>query len=119
LTNAQEKYRTWISLRTGFQAVNGDVAIIQDADLEYNQKKYPTLVEPITSNVADVSTDRVSWTGAWHRVLCFWHSSGNRFLTLLSNMLQSVIIAKYQTSRSRKIASALSQRSPQTLGEFA
>jgi glycosyltransferase involved in cell wall biosynthesis len=78
------------ALRTGFQAVTGDVVIIQDADLEYNPKEYPVLVEPIVSNLADVVYGSRFMGGRPHRVLYFWHSLGNQFLTLLSNMFSNL-----------------------------
>jgi glycosyltransferase involved in cell wall biosynthesis len=78
------------ALRTGFQAVTGDVVIIQDADLEYNPKEYPALVEPIVSNLADVVYGSRFMGGRPHRVLYFWHSLGNKFLTLLSNMFSDL-----------------------------
>ncbi|HWD20257.1 MAG TPA: glycosyltransferase family 2 protein [Verrucomicrobiae bacterium] len=74
------------ALRTGFAAVTAALAIVQDADLEYDPGEYASLCAPILSGKADVVFgSRFAGAGA-HRVLYYWHSLGNRFLTLLSNI---------------------------------
>lgn len=78
------------ALRVGMSHVSGDVVIIQDADLEYDPKDYPGLLEPIQVGVADVVYGTRFAGGGAHRVLFFWHSMGNRMLTLLSNMLTNL-----------------------------
>lgn len=78
------------ALRTGFKATTGDLVIIQDADLEYDPDEYPKLIQPILDGRADVVFGSRFVGSDTHRVLYFWHSVGNRFLTLLSNALTNL-----------------------------
>jgi glycosyltransferase involved in cell wall biosynthesis len=78
------------ALKEGLKLVTGDVVIVQDADLEYDPQDYPALLEPIARGVADVVYGTRFVGGGTHRVLFFWHSMGNRVLTLLSNMLTNL-----------------------------
>ena len=78
------------ALKAAMDHVSGDMVIIQDADLEYDPKDYPNLLEPIQTGVADVVYGTRFAGGGAHRVLFFWHSMGNRMLTLLSNMLTNL-----------------------------
>ncbi len=73
------------ALRTGFQHARGDVIIVQDADAEYDPADYPRLLGPIRDGKADVVLGSRFAGGEAHRVLFFWHSVGNRVLTLVSN----------------------------------
>ncbi|MEE9614436.1 MAG: glycosyltransferase family 2 protein [Thermodesulfobacteriota bacterium] len=84
------------ALRDGFRRVSGDIVIIQDADFEYDPGDYPQLLEPILDGRADcVFGSR--FLGGTHRVLFFWHMLGNRFLTLLSNMLTNLNLTDMET----------------------
>jgi glycosyltransferase involved in cell wall biosynthesis len=75
------------ALRTGFARTTAPYVLVQDADLEYDPSEYHLLLEPVLAGVADVVFgSRFQGAGA-HRVLYFWHSLGNRFLTTMSNMV--------------------------------
>ena len=85
------------AIQTGLQHATGDILLIQDADMEYDPSDYPQLLEPIQNGKADVVFgSRFLGAGA-HRVLYFWHSLGNRFLTLLANMLNDLNMTDMET----------------------
>jgi len=85
------------ALKSGFCQVTGDFVIIQDADLEYDPQDYPRLLQPLLEDKADVVYGSRFVGAEPHRVLFFWHSMGNKFLTLLSNMLTNLSLTDMET----------------------
>jgi glycosyltransferase involved in cell wall biosynthesis len=85
------------ALRTGIALAKADYVIIQDADLEYDPSEYPKILAPILDNRADVVFGSRFRGSEAHRVLYFWHSVGNNFLTLLSNMFTNLNLTDMET----------------------
>ena len=85
------------ALNTGFDKVTGDIAVIQDADLEYDPQDYLEMIDLIERDRADVVYGSRFRSGKPHRVLYFWHFLGNIFLTVLSNMFANVNITDMET----------------------
>jgi glycosyltransferase involved in cell wall biosynthesis len=85
------------ALRTGFSHATGDVVVVQDADLEYDPKELPILLDPILKDRADVVFGSRFTGGGPHRVVYFWHMVGNKFLTLLSNMFTNINLTDMET----------------------
>ena len=84
------------ALREGFRHARGQIVVIQDADLEYNPSEYPKLIQPILDDLADVVYGS-RFAGYPRRVLYFWHSVGNKFLTLVSNMFTDLNLTDMET----------------------
>ena len=84
------------ALQTGFSKAEGDIILIQDADLEYNPQDYPKLLEAILDGRADVVYGS-RFLGGPHRVLFFWHYVGNKILTTLSNMFSNLNLSDMET----------------------
>lgn len=85
------------ALRTGISQATAPIVLIQDADLEYDPAEYGRIIQPILSNRADVVFGSRFIGSEAHRVLYFWHSVGNKFLTILSNMFTNLNLTDMET----------------------
>jgi glycosyltransferase involved in cell wall biosynthesis len=102
------------AVRTGLEHASGDVIVIQDADLEYDPRDYPALLQPIVEERARVVYGS-RFRGGPTKTMFFWHMVGNQYLTLMTNLLYNTILSDMETGYkafTREVAEQLDLRSP-------
>jgi len=102
------------AVRTGLEHASGDVMVVQDADLEYDPRDYPALLQPIVEGRSQVVYGS-RFRGGPTRAMFFWHMIGNRFLTLVTNVLYNTILSDMETGYkvfTREVAEQLDLQSP-------
>jgi len=102
------------AVRTGLQHASGDVMLVQDADLEYDPRDYPALLQPIVEGRSQVVYGS-RFRGGPTRAMFFWHMAGNRFLTLVTNVLYDTILSDMETCYkvfTREVAEQLDLKAP-------
>lgn len=102
------------AVRTALQHANGDIILVQDADLEYDPREYPDLLKPILEDRSQVVYGS-RFRGGPHKAMFFWHMVGNKFLTLVTNILYNTILSDMETCYkvfTREVADKLRLKSP-------
>ncbi len=97
------------ALASGFKSAQGDIVVVQDADLEYDPSEYSRLIKPILEDKADVVYGSRFVGGQEHRVLYFWHMIGNKVITFLSNMMTNLNLTDMETGHKAFRKSILNQ----------
>ena len=103
------------AVRLGFSQTSGDIIIVQDADLEYDPRDYAKLIKPIMDGKADVVYGSRLIGSEAHRVLYFWHSAANKFLTTLANMFSDLNLSDMETGYKVFSRAALDKISPRLI----